>query len=101
MSPRSGDLHGDSLASAAMSNQTVDPTITDPASRTAASWSARFAALKSRGVDDTDPRAVECVAALSFHRVKRALDTEVAAGHMAQTYADTVTAGMRDQAVLQ
>ena len=81
-----------------MSNQTVDQTATDPQSRTAASWSARYAALKSRGVEDTDPRAAECVAALSFWRLKRTIDAEVAAGHMAQTYADTVTTGLRDQA---
>ncbi len=82
-----------------MSTSTTDET--DPQSRTAGSWSARYAALKSRGVEDTDPRAIECIAALSFHRLKRALDAEVAAGHVAQTYADTVTAGLRQQAVSQ
>ena len=84
-----------------MSNQTVDTTTADPASRTAASWSARYAALKSRGVEDTDPRAAECVAALSFHRLKRTLDAEVAAGHVSATYAETVTAGLREQAAAQ
>jgi hypothetical protein len=76
----------------------VDTTTADPASRTAASWSARYAALKSRGVEDTDPRAAECVAALSFWRLKRSIDAEVAAGHVSATYADAVTTGLRDQA---
>ncbi len=83
-----------------MSNhQTTDETMTDPASRTAASWSARYAALKSRNVEDTDPRAAECVAALSFWRMKRTVDAEVAAGHVSATFAETVTNGMRQQAV--
>ena len=82
-----------------MSNQTVDTTTADQASRTAASWSARYAALKSRGVEDTDPRAAECVAALSFWRLKRTIYAEVAAGHVSATYAETVTAGLREQAV--
>lgn len=81
-----------------MSNHTVDQTTADPQSRTAASWSARYAALKSRNVEDTDPRAAECVAALSFWRLKRTIDAEVAAGHMAQTFADAVTTGLREQA---
>lgn len=84
-----------------MSNHTVDQTVTDPSSRTAASWSARYAALKSRGVDDTDPRAVECVAALSFHRLKRTIDGEVASGHMTPKFAALILPLMRDQAVLQ
>jgi hypothetical protein len=81
-----------------MSNPTAEQTDTDPQRMTAASWSARYAALKSRNVSDDDPRAAECVAALSFWRLKRSIDAEVAAGHMAQTYADTVTTGLRDQA---
>lgn len=62
----------------------------DPLSRTAAGWSGRYAALKSRGADDADPRSVECRAALSFHRVKRALDAEVAAGHLDPARATTL-----------
>lgn len=75
-----------------------NPTATDPLSKTAASWSARYAALKSRNVTDDDPRAAECVAALSFWRMKRTIDAEVAAGHMSATFAETVTNGMREQA---
>lgn len=84
-----------------MDNQTVDTTITDPASRTAASWSARFAALKSRGVTDDDPRAAECVAALSFHRLKRVIDGEVASGNMTPRFAETITERLREQAAAQ
>lgn len=62
----------------------------DPLSRTAAGWSARYAAIKSRGAADDDPRSVECRAALSFHRVKRVLDNEVAAGHLDSARAATV-----------
>ena len=64
------------------SQPVVEPESFDPLSRTAAGWSARYAAIKSRGATDEDPRSVECRAALSFHRVKRALDTEVSGGHL-------------------
>lgn len=62
----------------------------DPLSRTASGWSGRYAALKSRGAADADPRSVECRAALSFHRVKRVLDAEVAAGHLDPARASTL-----------
>jgi hypothetical protein len=81
-----------------MSNPTLDATASDPQSRSAASWSARYAALKSRNVTDDDPRAAECVAALSFWRLKRVIDTEVAAGHMSEWFAKIVTNGLREQA---
>jgi hypothetical protein len=84
-----------------MSESTTDETITDPASRTAASWSARYAALRSRGVEDTDPRAAECVRALSFHRLRRVIDGEVASGNMAPWFAETITEKLREQAVAQ
>ncbi|WP_273490616.1 MULTISPECIES: hypothetical protein [Gordonia] len=42
----------------------------------ASSWSARLAALVSRGAAADDPRVVECRAALAFHRVKRVVDRE-------------------------
>jgi hypothetical protein len=51
-------------------------TNSDPASRSAASWSGRLAALRSRHVPDSDPRVAECVAALAFWRCKRVIDTE-------------------------
>ena len=76
----------------------TNPTITDPMTKSAASWSARYAALKSRNVTDDDPRAAECVAALSFWRMKRTIDAEVAAGHVSATFAEAVTNGMREQA---
>ena len=84
-----------------MNQATTDETTADPQSRTAASWSARYAALKSRGVEDTDPRAAECVAALSFHRLKRVIDGEVASGHMSEWFADVITSKLREQAVAQ
>lgn len=76
----------------------TNPTLTDPLSRSAASWSARYAALKSRNVEDADPRAAECVAALAFWRLKRVIDSEVAAGNMSVWFAEAVTNGMREQA---
>lgn len=62
----------------------------DPRSRTASGWSARYAALKSRNVPDDDARTIECRAALSFHRVKRVLDAEVASGHLDHERAATM-----------
>lgn len=50
--------------------------LTDPASRTASSWSSTLAALKSRGVPDTDPRVIEAHTALAYWRVRRVLDAE-------------------------
>ncbi len=49
---------------------------TDPASRPAASWQARYAALKSRQVGDTDPRVTECLSALAYWRCRRVIDAE-------------------------
>lgn len=48
----------------------------DPAARTASSWSSTLAALKSRGVPDTDPRVIECHTALAYWRVRRVVDAE-------------------------
>jgi hypothetical protein len=45
----------------------------DPASRSAASWQARLAALKSRDVPEDDPRIVEARSALSYHRIAKAI----------------------------
>jgi hypothetical protein len=49
---------------------------TDPASRSAVSWSTRYASLKSRQLPDDDPRVRECLEALAFHRVSKVLDAE-------------------------
>ncbi|ORL76407.1 hypothetical protein [Prescottella equi] len=51
--------------------QSVDPHVLPPTS-----WSTRLAALKSRAVPDDDPRVVQCNRALSYWRVKRAVDHE-------------------------
>jgi hypothetical protein len=49
---------------------------TDPASRSASSWAATLAALKSRAVPEDDPRIIECRQALAYHRVQRAINAE-------------------------
>jgi hypothetical protein len=54
----------------------IDSVATDPASRSAASWSATLAALKSRGAPDTDPRVTECHGALAYWRCRRVIDAE-------------------------
>jgi hypothetical protein len=43
---------------------------------TSAQWSGRLAALRSRGASDGDHRVTECVAALAYWRVRRALDAD-------------------------
>lgn len=60
---------------------------TNPASRSAASWQARLAALKSRDVPEADPRIVEARSALSYHRVAKAIDAE--AGQLTAPGGDT------------
>ena len=49
---------------------------TDPASRSASSWSSTLAVLKSRGVPDADPRIFEARTAPAYWRVRRVLDAE-------------------------
>ncbi|WP_094980852.1 hypothetical protein [Rhodococcus pyridinivorans] len=41
------------------------------------SWAARLGALKSRQVPDTDPRVIECRAALAHYRAHDALGADV------------------------
>lgn len=41
------------------------------------SWAARLGALKSRQVPDTDPRVIECRAALAHYRGINALGPDV------------------------
>lgn len=53
-------------------------TAVDPLSRPAHSWAGRYAAFKSRHIDDNDPRVIECQQARAFHRVARVIDTEAA-----------------------
>lgn len=82
-----------------MTSSTPDQTATDPQRMTAASWSARYAALRSRNVTDADPRAAECLAALSFWRLKRTIDAEVEGGHMTEAFGEAITEKLRDEAV--
>lgn len=49
---------------------------TDPASRSASSWSATLAVLKSHRAPDTDPRVIEARDALAYWRVRRVIDAE-------------------------
>lgn len=49
----------------------LEPDLMEPSN-----WQSRFASLKSRGTPDDDPRIVECQRALSFWRVKRAIEAE-------------------------
>lgn len=51
-------------------------TLTDPASRTAASWSSSLAALKSRGAPDDDPRVIEARTALAYWRCRTIINRE-------------------------
>jgi hypothetical protein len=48
----------------------------DPASRSASSWSALLASLKSRGAPETDQRVIEARQGLAFHRVRRSITRE-------------------------
>ncbi len=58
----------------AMSSTSV--TTVDPASRSASSWSALLANLKSRGAPDTDIRVIECRQALAYWRIARSVNRE-------------------------
>ena len=78
-----------------MSNETA----IDPRERTAASWSARYAALCSRGVEDTDPRAQECIRSMSWWRLSRVIEGEVASGNMSAEFAGVVKDLLAEQAV--
>ncbi|KAA1430451.1 hypothetical protein [Mycolicibacter arupensis] len=48
----------------------------DPASMSAASWSARLANCAMRGLPDDHPDVLECRAALAYWRVRRVADAE-------------------------
>ncbi len=74
-------------------------TVVDPRERTAASWCGRFAALKSRGVEDSDPRAQECIRMMSWHRLSKVIDGEVQSGHMSVEFAGVVKDLLAEQAV--
>ncbi|MEZ0053249.1 hypothetical protein ABIA30_004276 [Mycobacterium sp. MAA66] len=65
----------------------------DPASRSASSWSATLASLKSRGAPDTDPRCIEARQGLAYHRAKRAIDAN--AGQLSPTGVDRLAADLR------
>jgi hypothetical protein len=69
---------------------------TDPSFLSPARWQSRLAALKSRGIGETDPGVSECRAALANWRVRRAIDAEavqIAPGH-ADAVADRLRTGV-------
>ncbi|OPX12579.1 hypothetical protein [Mycobacterium sp. AT1] len=65
----------------------------DPAVRSAASYSAVVASLKSRQVPDDDPRVIAAREGLAFHRVARAIDAE--AGQIAPGHVDALVSRLR------
>ncbi|STZ60796.1 hypothetical protein [Mycolicibacterium tokaiense] len=71
----------------------VASPVIDPAERTAASWSATLASLKSRGVPDDDPRVVTAREGLAYHRVHRAVTAE--SGHLSAAGVDRLVAQLR------
>lgn len=72
----------------------MDVLTTDPASRSAASWSATLASLKSRGVPDDDPRVAAAREGLAFHRVRRAVTAET--GQLSAAGIDRLVAQLRE-----
>ncbi len=70
-------------------------TITsDPASRSASSWSATLASLKSRSAPDTDPRVIEARQGLAYWRCKRRVDAE--AGQLSRAGVDRLRADLAE-----
>lgn len=67
---------------------------TDPGALSPSQWQAKNAALRSRGGSDTDPRVAECVAALAYWRVRRAIDAE--AGQIAPDHLDALVLRLRE-----
>jgi len=66
---------------------------TDPAARSAASWSATLASLKSRGVPDDDPRVITAREGLAYYRVRRAVVAET--GQLSAAGVDRLVAELR------
>lgn len=67
---------------------------TDPAARSAASYSGLLASCKSRGVPDDDPRVVSAREGLAFHRVVRAIDA--VDGQIASDHVDALVTRLRE-----
>lgn len=65
----------------------------DPASRSASSWSASLASLKSRGAPDSDPRVIAARQGLSYWRCKRSVDAE--AGQLSRAGVDRLVSDLR------
>lgn len=63
--------------------------ITHPREKTMAAWRSRLGVLASRG-ETSGPRVDECRAALSWWRLRAALDREVAAGYLDPNRADNL-----------
>lgn|GEM_PF-2336997 len=60
-------------------------TLSDPAALSPSRWAARLAGFLARGRGNDDPDVIACRAALSYWRVRRAIDAEreqLAAAHI-------------------
>ncbi|QTI66874.1 hypothetical protein [Gordonia polyisoprenivorans] len=66
--------------------------ISHPRDRTMAAWRSRLGVLASRG-ETSGPRVDECRAALSWYRLRAALDREVRAGYLDPNRADDLLEG--------
>ena len=70
----------------------------DPTSMPPARWQSRLAALKSRSVGDTDHRVVACLQALSYWRVRRAVEAELGSGSLTGSAAAELASLLSDGA---
>ncbi|OHT48873.1 hypothetical protein [Mycobacteroides chelonae] len=68
--------------------------IADPASRSAAAWSALQASLKARGAPASDPRVIEARMGLAFWRVQKAIARE--RGMLSPSAADRLRSGISE-----
>lgn len=83
-------VHPGGLPSENMPNTSSTTVRLDPTSLSPGQWGSKLAAFKSRGALDTDPRIVECHAALSFWRLKRQIDKEVGTGLLSPSFAAAI-----------
>ncbi|MHA3021137.1 hypothetical protein ACXPWS_12850 [Mycobacterium sp. BMJ-28] len=75
----------------------MSATVTvDPASRSASSWSASLASLKSRHVAESDPRIAAAREGLAYHRVRRSIVAE--AGQLSPAGVDRLVSALREAA---
>lgn len=80
-----------------VSTITVADPLADPAILSPIQWGTRLASFKSRMVDESDPRVVECRAALAYWRCRRALDAEH--GHISPAHLDALIGHLREAVI--